>query len=132
MLEEMSGISRETVDNSRRFEKEKSVCSIYSSFVNSGSKTSTHCLPVLGEMRDPVLSLPPCSPNLAPADFFLFPKLRIAIKGTRFGAVLSIQQTVTRELKAIREEAFPWAFYSLHERCKRCAEVGGNYTERWY
>jgi hypothetical protein len=33
-----------------------------------------------------------------------------------------IQQTVTRELKAIREEAFSQAFNSLGERCsKRCA-----------
>jgi hypothetical protein len=32
---------------------------------------------------------------------------------------------VTRELKAIREEAFSRAFDSLYERCKRCAEADG-------
>jgi hypothetical protein len=32
------------------------------------------------------------------------------MKGTRFEAVSSIQQTVTRELKATREEAFFQAF----------------------
>jgi hypothetical protein len=26
-------------------------------------------------------------------------------------------------------EAFPWAFHSLNERCKHCAEVGGDYIE---
>jgi hypothetical protein len=41
---------------------------------------------------------------------FLFLKLKIAVKGTRFEAVLSFQQTVTIELKAIREEAFSQAF----------------------
>jgi histone-lysine N-methyltransferase SETMAR len=52
----------------------------------------------------PVLSHPPYSPDLAPADsFILFPKLKIAMKGTRFGAVSSIQHAVTRKLKAIRE-----------------------------
>jgi hypothetical protein len=51
------------------------------------------------------------------------------MKGTRFEAVSSIQPTVTRELKAIREEAFSWAFDSLHELCKRCAEAGGDYIE---
>jgi hypothetical protein len=45
------------------------------------------------------------------------------MKGTRFEAVSSIQQTVTKELKTIREEAFSLAFDSLYERCKRCAEV---------
>jgi histone-lysine N-methyltransferase SETMAR len=76
-----------------------------------------------------VLSHPPYSPGLAPADFFLFLKLKIAMKGTRFEAASSIQQTVTRELKAIREGAFSRAFDSLYERCKRCAEAGGDYIE---
>jgi hypothetical protein len=73
-----------------------------------------------------VLSHPSHSPDLARADFFLFPKLKIAMKVTRFEAVSSIQQTVTRELKAIREEAFSWAFHSLYERC---AEAAGAYIE---
>jgi histone-lysine N-methyltransferase SETMAR len=54
----------------------------------------------------PVLSHPPYLPDLAPADFFLFPKLKIAINGTRFEAISSLQQTVTRQLTATREEAF--------------------------
>jgi hypothetical protein len=40
----------------------------------------------------------------------LFPKLKTAMKGTRFKAVSSIQQTVMRELKVIQEEAFFQAF----------------------
>jgi hypothetical protein len=76
-----------------------------------------------------LLSHPPYSPDLEAADFFLFPKLKIAIKGTRLGVVSSIQQTVTRELEAIREEALSRAFGSLHERCKRCEEAGGDYIE---
>jgi hypothetical protein len=60
---------------------------------------------------------------------FLFPKLKIAMKGTTFEAVSSIQQTVARELKAIRKEAFSWAFDSLYERCKRCAEADRDYIE---
>jgi hypothetical protein len=61
--------------------------------------------------------------------FFLFPKLKIAMKGTRFEAVSSIQQTVMREVKAIREEAFSWAFNSLYEQCKHRAEAGGDYIK---
>jgi hypothetical protein len=51
------------------------------------------------------------------------------MKGTRFEAVSSIQQTVMRELKAIREEAFSRAFDSLYEGCKLYAEAGGDYIE---
>jgi hypothetical protein len=51
------------------------------------------------------------------------------MKGTKFEAVSSIKQTLTRELKAIREEAFSLEFDSLYERCKRCAEAGWDYIE---
>jgi hypothetical protein len=40
-------------------------------------------------------------------------KLKIGMKDMRFEAVSSIQQTVTRELKTIREEEFSQAFQSL-------------------
>jgi hypothetical protein len=79
-----------------------------------------------------VLSYPPCSLDLAPANFFLFPKLKTAMKGTRFEAVSSVQGTVTRELKAIREGAFSRTFDSFYERCKPCAEAGGDYIKCWY
>jgi hypothetical protein len=75
----------------------------------------------------PVLSHPHYLPDLVPAIFIS--KLKIAMKGTRFEAVLSIQQTVTRELKAIREEAFSREFDSLYERFKRCKETGEDYVE---
>jgi hypothetical protein len=51
------------------------------------------------------------------------------MKGMRYEAVSSIQQTVMRKLKAIREEAFSQAFGSLYEQCKSCAEVGGDCIE---
>jgi hypothetical protein len=62
-----------------------------------------------------MLTHPSSSTKLELADFFLLPKLKIVMKGTRFKTVSSIQQTVTRELKVIREEAFSQAFDSLHE-----------------
>jgi transposase len=34
-----------------------------------------------------VVPQPPYSPDLAPADFFLFPKLKSSLKGRRFQAV---------------------------------------------
>ena len=38
----------------------------------------------LAERQVAVLDQPPYSPDLAPCDFFLFPKLKGVIKGTRF------------------------------------------------
>jgi hypothetical protein len=56
-----------------------------------------------------MLSHPPYSPDLSSAD--LFPKLKIAMKETRFKTVSSIQQTVTRELKATGEKRFFLGMY---------------------
>ena len=42
-----------------------------------------------------VLDHPPYSPDLAPADFFLFPRLKAVIKGARFADVDAIKDHVT-------------------------------------
>jgi hypothetical protein len=78
-----------------------------------------------GSPRYPIHITPPIYRRLT----FLFLKLKIAMKVTRFEAISSIQQTVTRELWAMQEEAFSLASDSLYERRKRCAEAGRNYTE---
>ena len=49
---------------------------------------------------------PPYSPDLAPCDFFLFPKLKKVIKETRLQDSEAIKTAVTRELRAILEESF--------------------------
>jgi hypothetical protein len=43
-----------------------------------------------------------------------------------------IQETLTRELKVIWEEALSRAFDSLYEWCKRCGETGGTILSDWY
>ena len=52
------------------------------------------------------LEQPSYSPDLAPCDFFLFPKLKEFIKETRFQDSETIKTAVTRELQAIPEESF--------------------------
>ncbi|GBL64998.1 hypothetical protein AVEN_35363-1 [Araneus ventricosus] len=45
------------------------------------------------------LSHPPYSPDLSPVDFFLFPKLKMALKGRKFTDIMHIQAVMTPELK---------------------------------
>ena len=60
----------------------------------------------LAERNIAVLEQPQYSPDLAPCDFFLFPKLKGVIKGTRFEDVEDIKMAVTTELRVISEESF--------------------------
>jgi hypothetical protein len=47
---------------------------------------------------------------LAPADFFLFPRLKTTLKGRRLKTTEEIQENAIRKLRAITEIAFQEAF----------------------
>jgi len=48
----------------------------------------------------------PYSPDMAPCDFFLFPKLKLPLRGKRFQSIEEIKENATRELKAIPSSAY--------------------------
>jgi hypothetical protein len=48
------------------------------------------------------LSPPPYYPDLYPSDYFLFPKLKMKLKGIHFTDVAEIQEAVIDELKATK------------------------------
>jgi hypothetical protein len=56
------------------------------------------------------LDHPPYSPDLAPCDFWLFPKLKTALKGHRFSDIADIQGHATTILQSIPEEKFHKCF----------------------
>jgi len=60
---------------------------------------------------------PPYSPDLAPCDFWLFPKLKNALKGQRFADITDIQcENVTASYSAKRfPRLFPAVAPSSHE-----------------
>ena len=83
----------------------------------------------LAERNVAVLNHPPYSPDLAPCDFFLFPKLKEAIKGVRFPDVEAIKKAVTTELKRIPEESFQECMGAWQNRMRKCVRLEGDYFE---
>jgi len=57
-----------------------------------------------------VVPQPPYSPDLAPADFFLFPQLKSSLKGRRFQTIEEIEENWTRDLSAFPQNKFQDAF----------------------
>ena len=55
---------------------------------------------------------PPYSPDLAPCDFWLFPKLR----GSRFETIEEMKEAVTKVIDTLTQEDFHGAFQKLLER----------------
>ena len=76
-----------------------------------------------------VLEQPPYSPDLAPCDFFLFPKLKGVIKGTRFQDSKAITTAVTKELRAIPMESFQKCIKAWRQRLEKCIRAQGDYFE---
>lgn len=83
----------------------------------------------LANHRVATLPHPPYSPDIAPADFFLFPRLKRDLKGNRFSSVENIQGAVTASLKGISEREFQKAYEQWESRYTRCVEAQGCYFE---
>ena len=92
-------------------------------------KTANRVVDFLAKHQVVVIDHPPYSPDVSPADFFLFPRLKGVLKGVRFSSVEEIQRRVTAELRAIPKEAFAEGFQQLYSRCQKCIVANGDYFE---
>lgn len=72
---------------------------------------------------------PPYSPDLAPCDFFLFPKLKLPLRGTRFDSFEAVKENSQRELKAIPASAYKACFDDWKKRWHMCIASEGAYFE---
>ena len=61
------------------------------------------------------------SPDLAPCDFWLFPKLRAC----RYETIEKMKEAVTKVIVTLAHEDFPGAFQKLLERYNKCILAGG-------
>ena len=67
----------------------------------------------------------PYSPDLAPCDFCLFPKLR----GCRYETIEEMKEAVTKVIDTLTQEDFHGDFQKLLERCNKCIAARGDYFE---
>ena len=86
-------------------------------------------LEILGKHKTVNMSQPPYSPDLAPADFFLFSKLKTAMKGKRFATIEEIKEKSKQELLGIQKSAFQKCFEGWKKRWHKCIISEGDYFE---
>ena len=78
------------------------------------------------------LPQPPYSPDLAPPDLFLFPRLKSSLKGPHFGTVKNVLQApVTNALQEIPVEDFQASYDAWQNRWQRCIDAQGCYLEEY-
>ena len=67
----------------------------------------------------------PYSPDLAPCDFCLFPKLR----GCRYETIEEMKEAVTKVIDTLTQEDFHGTFQKLLEQYNKCIAAGEDYFE---
>ena len=77
-------------------------------------------------MRVKTVPYPPYSRDLAPCDFWVFPKLR----GRRYETIEEMEEAMTKVIDTITQEDFHGAFEKLLEQYNKCFAAGGDYFER--
>ena len=67
----------------------------------------------------------PYSPDVAPCDFLLFPKLR----GCRYKTIEEMKEAVTTVIDTLTQEDFHGALEKLLDRHNKCITARGDYLE---
>jgi len=85
---------------------------------NARPHTSATTRDAIQRLDFSVLPHPPYSPDLAPSDFHLFPKLKEHLKGQRFSCDEEVKSAVRK-----------WS-QKLVQRWRKCIEVRGDFVEK--
>ena len=72
---------------------------------------------------------PPYSPDLAPCDFFLFPRMKARMHGINYETIDRLKQAVQDSLDKFTQEDFKQCFANLQHRWECCVEADGSYFE---
>jgi transposase len=67
------------------------------------------------------------SPELTPADFYLFPAFKSAMKGRRFCDVSDIIKNAVEELKRLSQNGFQKCTQHFYSRWQECIFAKGDY-----
>ena len=79
----------------------------------------------LSKMAIKTVPQPPYSPDLAPCDFCLFPKLR----GCHYETIEGMKEAVVKVIDTLTQEDFHGALQKLLERYNKCIVAGWHYFE---
>jgi len=98
---------------------------------NTLSHTALRVREFLAKHSIATLPQPPYSPDLSPADFFLFPRIKATLKGAHFESIEAIQTAVTKALNEVPVDAFQDAYRAWKNRWKKCVDAQGEYFEEY-
>lgn len=96
---------------------------------NASSHTAAKTRDFITENCLKPVAHPPYSPDLAPCDFWAFPKLTERMAGCNFSREQDLARRINQELKSIPLPEYAEMFQAWIRRHRRCVEVRGEYIE---
>ena len=92
---------------------------------NVPSHNATIVKQFLVQRKVTVFDHPPYSPDLAHADYFLFPKVKSHLKGRLFDSISVIEKAVKSTLNTISKDNFYKGIQKLYGRANLCVQLEG-------
>ena len=99
---------------------------------NARPHTSLETRMALDRLGLRTLPHPPYSPDLAPSDFFLFPKLKDYLKGNRYETDEDVKNAVLSWCRDKTADFFADGIQQVVRRWRLCIERDGDYVEKCY
>nr|CAH7722444.1 unnamed protein product [Callosobruchus chinensis] len=128
MISDLSNIDRETVRKILHEDlKMTKVCAKMQN--NAPAHNALSVKQFLAKKSIPVLEHPPYSPDLALCGFYLFPKIKSSLKGTRFESVEDVKEKTADLLKRLTRHDMQHCFEQWKTRMQRCIDREGEYVE---
>jgi len=87
----------------------------------------------MGKLRDlhyEFLEFPPYSPDLAPSDFYLFPKLKLFLAGQPFSSNQEEIAAVEGYFADLTKNHYRDGIMALEHRWNKCISLKGDYVEK--
>jgi histone-lysine N-methyltransferase SETMAR len=87
----------------------------------------------MGKLRDlhyELLEHPPFSPDLAPSDFCLFPKLKLFLAGRHFSSNQEVIAAVDGYFADLTNNHYRDEIMALEHCWNKCNSIKGNYVEK--
>ena len=97
---------------------------------NAPDHSSAIAMAKLVELRYELLSHPPCSPDLASCDFYLFPNMKKWLGGKRFASNEEVIAETETYFKEFDQSYFLNDIKMLEYRWAKCIELKRDYVEK--
>lgn len=97
---------------------------------NAPSHKSAIATAAIAQAGFQLVDHPPYSPDLAPSDYRLFPKLKEQLRGKRFSTDNEVIYAVNQWFDEVKQSFYREALEMLEHRWEKCINLNGDYVEK--